>query len=385
MRVINLKRQLILTTPNEDREFKLKENEDYVVPDGLIGRIEEQGFVESIFSNKEFYEILGHKIYNKEDLTNKSLLSFRNGGIGDLMFQLPAVRELKKKYPSLKFYLCCSSHYKPLFEGISFIDDLVELPLTLDYLKQFDYFVNFENLIENSKDAETVNAYELHARKFFIEPENYRPELVVNKNVEKEVLKDLQPYKDKKRIVISFAASATIRTVNPYFYKKFIELLDNRDDIMFFISGSKGQSKSIDEFIKLLPRKKVAKNCALTYGENIQQTMALIKNSHCVIGPDSGLLHIAGGLNIPLIGIFGAFPPSLRLKSYKNSIGLKGFGSVHPCHFGRGKWNCCFQHKWDNDNGSCFLAEKTKETYSPCMNLIKPEHVVEALKKLGVI
>lgn len=385
MRVINLKRYLTLETREEDREVKLKENEDYVVPDGLVAKLEEQGYADSIFSNKEFYEILGHKIYNKEDLTNKSLLSFRNGGIGDLMFQLPAVRELKEKYPSFKFYLCCSSHYKLLFEGIPYIDGLVELPLSLDYLKQFDYFVNFENLIENNDDAEIVDAYELHARKFFIEPKNYRPELVVNKNIEKEVLKDLQPYKDKIKIIISFAASATLRSVNPLFYKKMIELLNQRNDLIFFISGSGGQSESIDKFINSLANKRICKNVAKIYGKNIQQTMALIKNSHCVVGPDSGLLHIAGGLSIPLVGIFGAFPPSLRLKYYKNGIGLKGFASVHPCHFGKGKWNCCFQHKWDSNDGGCFLAEKKREVYSPCMDLIKPEHVIEALKKLKII
>lgn len=381
MKIINLKREVSLTSL-DGKTTKIKENTDYVVSDGLLSKIISFGYASNVFYSKDFDEYFKDKLLPPgADLSGKSLLTFRNGGIGDLLFQLPSLKYLKNKYPTSKIFVCCNFRYKDLFTALDYIDGLEELPLTVEFLNKFDYYMNFENLIENNKEAETKNAYDLHAEKFHISSILPPPELGVLPEIEKEVKNFLLPYKDKTKIVISYAASVLARSVNPELYIELIHHLSNRKDIIFFISGSKPQQSGIESLTKRIPRKMV-KDLPLEYAENIAYTMALIKNSNCVIGPDSGLLHIAGGFGTPLIGLFGAFPSSLRLKYYKKAKGLNG---IMNCFFARGDWKCCFQHHFENSEGKCFLAEKRDEKYSPCMNYIKLKNILISLQELKII
>lgn len=385
MKIINLRRELVLTHL-DGKLSTLKENVDYIVPDGLISKIYQSGNSNGIFYSKDFDEYYNEKLLPPDvNLNGKRLLTFRNGGIGDLLFQLPAIKFLKDKYPESKIFICCSSKYKGLFENLDFIDGLEELPLKKEYLDTFDYYVNFENLIENSAEAELNNAYDLHSKKFHLPTALEVPLLQVNSDIEASVKKEIFPYNAKKKILISYAASTVSRSVNPQIYADLINTFKDREDIIFFISGSKYQQIEIDNFISqkiLKQNRRLIKRLPDNYGEDIRYTMALIKNSDCVIGPDSGLLHIAGGLRVPLIGLFGPFPSALRINYYKNAKGLKAYTN---CFFARGEWKSCFQHKYDNEGSSCHLADRRRSKYSPCMDYIKPPLIIKKLAELKII
>lgn len=45
---------------------------------------------------------------------------------------------------------------------------------------------------------------------------------------------------------------------------------------------------------------------------------AIVETCACVVGPDTGILHMAGALQRPLIGAFGAVDPALRLRWYRD-------------------------------------------------------------------
>ena len=70
----------------------------------------------------------------------------------------------------------------------------------------------------------------------------------------------------------------------------------------------------------------------------IMQTIAFSK---MVVGVDSMGLHMGGGFNIPLYGIFGTVDPRMRLEAYPNSFWYTGYNKCsrkpcwyHPCIFG---------------------------------------------------
>jgi ADP-heptose:LPS heptosyltransferase len=109
---------------------------------------------------------------------------------------------------------------------------------------------------------------------------------------------------------------------------------------------------------------------------SLAQAVALIGELDLVIGPDSSMLHVAAAHRVPLIGLYGPFPSDLRLRYYKNAIGID---SVTLCEFARGKYKSCFEH----GDGICALAAKTGETYSPCMMLFLPKHIYQAMRRLG--
>lgn len=354
----------------------LKEDVNYIVPDNVVEMIKQSEFAERVCRDDDFYEIYGKMEYTGQDLTGKSLITFRNGGIGDLMFQLPS---LKKLYDTtgVKITVVCNKNYMCIFEGLEYVNKIMSLPFTTDDIEQYDYYINFEGLIELNPDAEILDAYTLHAKKFGVEPDSLTPVLSVDKDAEEKVLRDLDNYKSKKRIAIAWSSSVAIRAIDPTVYANVIATTP--PDYRFFICGSKKDVPEIKTFIAQLPGlKNKITNWAEKYDE-LKYSMALIKNCDCVIGPDSGLLHVAGGYGIPIVGLFGAFPSRLRLKHYKNTIGIN---AKSTCTYGRGETNNCFQH----GTGSCNLAQKRMEYFSPCMSkAINHNHVIYALTKLRIL
>ena len=57
-----------------------------------------------------------YRPYSGEDLTDKTLLIWRTGGIGDLLFIQPNLVYLKNKYPTVKFYLHVDHNIKVWLE-----------------------------------------------------------------------------------------------------------------------------------------------------------------------------------------------------------------------------------------------------------------------------
>lgn len=374
MRTIIVAIPLILHD-SEKNQIPLQNNVEYVVPDIIPDLLDKEGFKKHIIKNEDFYEGREYKLYRGQNLDNKTLIFFRSGGIGDLIFPLPAIKTLKEKYPTCKVYACCNEAYRCLFEELDYIEDVISLPLRLDDLTTKDYYTNFEGLIEGNPDAEKVNAYDLHATKFFVKPENMAPELKVNENVEKQVKMELMKWSNQKKIVVAFSSSVAIRGVDPAKYRELIDSV-NDQNVKWFMIGTGGQQKEMDLFIRSCKNKNKIVNWSRDH-KDLVQTMALIKNSDCVIAPDSGLIHIAGGFGIPVIGLYGAFHSSLRMKYYRNAVGVD---AMSTCVFARGDYRCCFQH----GTGSCNLARKVYERYSPCMQVIKVKDMKKALEVLKI-
>ena len=381
MRIINIERQLSIYD-NDGCETTIYPNKEYVVSDFLVFKIKEGGFEKNILKNENFYKDkrVESKKYNGENLHGKKLITFRSGGIGDLIFQIPSLQELKDIYKdNIELTICCDTRYSAVFTEIDYINKLISLPLELDILLEYDYYVNFEGLIEQNIEAEQINAYELHAEKFYLKPRTYLPYLKTNPEKD-EVIKKLLN-KDKLNIVIGFATTVPIRSIHPDLLANLIaKLKSNKSD--FYVVGSKSQIKDINFLVKALKEQAGLTNVinwAKDNSNDLLLTMSLVKFADVVIGPDSGLLHIAGGLDTPLIGLYGPFYSSLRLKHYKNAIGIDAMSN---CYYGKkSKFKACFQH----GGGSCNAARKNSMLYSPCMNLIKSEHIIEGLKILKII
>lgn len=51
-------------------------------------------------------------------------------------------------------------------------------------------------------------------------------------------------------------------------------------------------------------------------GRPIRETAAVIAHLDAVISPDSGLLHVAGALGVPVLGLFGSTDGALRMREY---------------------------------------------------------------------
>lgn len=381
MKIVELKESL------SPFDLKLEKGVKYVLTDKLLEYI----VPEFIVSCDDLEELIPEKKYQGQDLTDKSLIAIRNGGIGDLLFISSPFKTIKELYPTCNLTLACNSKYSDIFYGVTSFK-IEHLPLLYSEIENRDYYILFENLIENNPDAEIKNAYQLHYEQFGLatdDNEDWKllPEIGLDPLVDKVVDKYLLNLcKDKTLIVIPYAASVAIRSIDPAFWYQFWSVLANFK-VQILIVGSPSQQQEITNLIRKFKAETKKQNIEVFPNfkefKGLRGVVSLVNHCDCVIGPDSGLLHIAGALEKPVIGLYGAFPSQLRLSTYKKCIGI----DIMPkdgktlCPFARGIYHCCFQH-----NGFiCDQAEKMVQRYSPCMEGLEIPKIIKGLKDLGII
>jgi ADP-heptose:LPS heptosyltransferase len=341
--------------------LELEANKKYVMSDTMVKQLRDL-YGKGHFNVEPFF------IQTTGDVKKaKRILIYRSGGVGDLLFLFPYLEEIKRVNPTCHLAFATLSQNIPLFELTPAIDEIVVEPMALDKIMEFDHVIMLINFIENNKQAEAANAYDI-AKQFI---GLSRGEIKSNKQIAK-------PSKNSKiKVLIQHNASTLVRDINPVTWWEFVRLLDSRFKVEFI--GAELQRESIEETVKMIHR-----NAPITLPEvgiftstSMKDTIEHIFNSeaHCLIGPDSGLVHLAGYHEMPVIGIYGPFPSVLRLKYYNYAIGLE---AKNNCPFSKNERGNCFEH----DGNHCKLANTRNEIYSPCIELIHAGHIYEGLNTL---
>jgi len=288
-----------------------------------------------------------YKPYTGQDLNGKKLLVWRTGGIGDLLFIQPNLKWLKNKY-DCEIYFSCSPIYYPLLNHWKdCFDHLVEFPVDAKYLDVCDYHVTFEGVIERCKEAEKTNAYELFSRWMGtkVPKKDLRPTLITVSEFDNKVFEILQDNNIKPNEFITFQirASSPIRTPSSEVWRNLmIKLLDDGHKII--ITDSPRVSDKISLFIKInIPKKYHDRVFNFSpYSKTLDMSISLINFSKLVVAPDSSMVHISEGIGTPVLGIYGAFDPKLRLSTYKYADSIEPLGGDNNICDSGGKH--CFTH-----------------------------------------
>lgn len=318
-------------------------------------------------SQMQFKKI--YKPYIGQSLENKTLLVFRTGGIGDLLFIQPNLIYLKEKYPSCTIKFACGPQYQDMVKEWECIDKVLDLPFFLNELFTSDYHCVFEGVIERCKESEKINAYHLFTKWMNL---NLPDELLIPKqkpNEEaiirnKQILKELNT-EENNFIVLQIRASSPIRTPNLTFWKNLIDQLTDKGHNIL-ITDSPHKSPDIDNFILTLKNKDKVKNFS-QYSKTIADSIAITSLSKLVIATDSALNHISASLGIKTFGIFGAFLGELRLSTYPKNI--RDWVNAEK--------NCapCFQH-------GIYPCKNSISGYPTCYNNIDINLCVEKIERL---
>jgi len=293
-----------------------------------------------------------YRPYIGQNATDKSILVFRTGGIGDLLFIQPNLIYLKEKYPTCYIKFACGPQYQPMVENWDCVDEILDLPFSVGSLSSCDYHVLFEGVIERCHEAKTVNAYNLFSRWLGLDlpDELLLPRQEPQEELVEECSDILENWKlDKKSfVVMQLRASSPIRTPRHEFWVKIINELNLRG-YNVLLTDNPRQADNIDSFIKLLDEPEMVFNFC-KHSKSIAHTIAVTSLSLATVATDSALSHIAASMDIPCFGIYGPFPGHIRLKTYPKSAWVDAKRQCAPC----------FIHSPE----PCQYA--TREGYSPC-------------------
>ncbi len=302
-----------------------------------------------------------YRKYNGEDLSGKRIMCWRTGGIGDMFFLSPVFQHLKKKFPGC--FIRVASGCKQPLENLPEIDELYDMPFDIKLLDDMDYHLMFQGIIEASSDkSKTTHAVDMFYSYFNIDSiqlpaEDKKPRLVFTdaeqKWVKEECLR-LGVSSEDFLVGIQIETSAPLRNYPKEKLKVVIDVLAKEEKVKIFLIGSPQQALVAGYLKGNYPNVIVATNY------DVRKSIVLSSRYNLVVSSDSFMIQAAGAQDKPLIGIYGPFPSDVRMKYFKNSIGLEGKAICTPCY--RHDFRACI-----------------KGFPSPCFSLIDPEDVLQAI------
>jgi len=335
------------------KEQELKKKVKYVMGLGVFQQLQHDNRTGKKLlkaTNIKFKNV--YNPYMGEDAEDETILVFRTGGIGDLLFIQPNLRYLKEKYPTCKIQFACGPQYQPMVESWDCVDEVCDLPFTFTRLQKADYHMLFEGVIERCKDAHTINAYNLFSRWLGLDlPDNL---LIPIQSPKEELVEEckgiikewgLEP---KSYIIMQLRASSPIRTPRHEFWVKIIDELNKRG-YPVLLTDNPRQSENIDSFIKMVKNREMVFNFC-EHSTSIAHTIALTSLCKATFATDSALGHIAASLDIPCFGIYGPFPGYIRLKTYAKANWIDAQRHCAPCYL----------------HGHTPCPHASSEGYSPC-------------------
>jgi ADP-heptose:LPS heptosyltransferase len=370
MKFIKVQKEGLIMERNSPWEKELKVNKRYLVSDLVhqqLSYIMPDHISKKVTSLKDVY-----KKYQGEDLNGKTLLVWRHGGIGDLMFMMPPLRILKVVYPDCKIIVAIGGKYIDLYRHVPYIDEIHQLPFDIETLDRADYHLHFEQIIEGNPKAERVNAYDLFLERFGFKPDEIPaadkvPDIFLTSKEQKwasEFLEAFKVEKDSLLVGIQIAASSPIRTFPDSKVLAITNLVAREEKGRVVLFGSGAQIELAQGIKQSLPHEyhhKVA--VSAEEGFTLRQSMAITQHCDLIVAPDSAMIHIAGALRVPVLGLYGPFPADLRMRYYYNALALNAGPSCSPC----------FVH----DHDPC-----PKGSPSPCFSLIDVHQIMFAMQFL---
>jgi ADP-heptose:LPS heptosyltransferase len=297
------------------------------------------------------------EVNENTNLNNKNVLIIRNGGIGDILASFFGIIELKRKFKNINI------GYLAEYKNLTFINSFPNIInfataniIPLNNVEHFTHIIYLEDLVENNND---ISIQELFAKQMTV-------------SINNETLATLHNYfcptkKIRNGIGIQYKSNAVIRNYSIDNFIKLINLIHTiYPDMKIYLLGPPNDYVIVNyiqvnvNFGELI----ITNGC----GNNqlsIADMFTLTEELELVISVDSSMSHISGLTNTPLIGLFGPFHSSKRIKYYNNCIGINGKTNCSPCNR-HDPYSFC---KYTNGEGAC-------------INSITPELIMDNIIKL---
>lgn len=300
----------------------------------------------------------------------KRLLVIMQGGLGDTLFATPGIKALKEQRPDVEIFVCTWNIGLGVVENNPYIDGqlfTISSELAMHY-PDFDEVIDFSRVISYNPEAEYVNSYDIYSQHFEelfdIKVEDKNPNVFLTDEEKiraRNVLID-NGVKPTDKVVGIVDRSSNIVRSWPFEYSlelayRLVEagykvvmlghssFLETR---RYFTCPSCGASQYVDisthlhiqsvircckcNEINIITGDNHVPGILWTMGKtNVRQAMALVSQCDLLIGPDSGLIHAAGALRVPSLGLFGPFHSDVRVRYMPEANVIQSDLKCAPC------------------------------------------------------
>lgn len=330
-------------------------------------------FFIDLYINKKNQKFLIWLLIRNHIFKNPVVIVKRKGNLGDIICTFPLIYNIRKEYPfSIIIYYCLNWNveFPKMCRDVDIVVGL-DTPFSKFVDKYFSKIMWFEPLF-NEELSPPRPSRGLHIIDEMLAVSKCPFQNILTKkikisnksflNIQKRI--SLDRILSNYIFVIHVGATWPVREWSVEKWNKLVSLLKSHFDSEIiqvgtdFVSSSGGRST---------PR---ILNCFDWIGKiSIEETAALLKIARLFIGIDSGIMHLAGAVNAPCVGIFGPTFSELRLPRNNKSVGVS---SRVPClgcqHMKDGPLH--WQTGCPNDI-QCMKELSVEEVFSTCLKLFE--------------
>lgn len=320
----------------------------------------------------------------KDSEPEKRILFCRLGGIGDVVHTLPLVKFLRKNFPSSRIEYVTSEGTAGLLEDFCpFIDHVwvfnkrnkkkLISNLFSENHRQIDYFFN----LHTSYSFFFFNLLFIRAKKFFQYKKDNNVHAVVNfartydshtsalsldsktlfDNDENEILEKSRLKEGKYFCLVPGVGKVRAHRAWPLEYWQSLakKILYHENNFKVVLLGGEEELRLLENY-----RESSELVVNLIGKLNLSETAKIISKSNMLISGDTGLLHIAAGLSVRVIGLYGPtraersgpFSRNYHVLKAKNCECNSGIADIKRCK------------KSDNGAGYCMNNLSVNEVMS---------------------
>jgi ADP-heptose:LPS heptosyltransferase len=346
----------------------------YVTSDSMFNKMvqqmEAQGQKDIVASWSSFnsYE----RRYAAQDLNGRRLAIYRESGFGDNMIVSGLCRHIKSLYPKAQIDVYGLPHVQEVWLNNP---DATQYPCPplFDAMRNYDYHLFLEGMIENDNEPDQANAYDAlyQVAGFFpkdVPTDHKRPHLVMGQIDEKH-LAEWDARRPDRYVLWHWNPSGCVRMYPP-----------DKSDLTILGLAELGHTVVIigntnnEEGIPMPNIEGTRIINLINQTKSWRELLAMIRRAQLVIAPDSSITHAAAAYpEVPCIGLWGAFDPNDRAKYYENHLAIEASYACPsaPCRAQHGQLprHKCAQAK---------LYSGDDEKWCAAMKAIDPLDIINA-------
>lgn len=349
MNKIRLKESIEGTMFGCGTKFSIQKDIDYICESQQVGSL-----ATLVDGNLEVEKISVGKRFGSNP---SSILIIRAGGAGDILFLTPVLAQLRKQFPTAYICVAISARYHWVLRGNKNVDGYSDFPMKLGLVGRYDWVIDLENMVEDCVDKHAITSF---ADRCGITIEDMRTTYLPE--VPASVFESQFP-KTIRRVGIQKSASTPVRT-----YPRILELQGKLraagwEVAIFSSPGELAFPVPIPGLINVGE-----------LGWTWSRSTDFLQTCDFIIGPDSSLIHFAGALGIPGIGIYGSFTAKHRLIEGGSIQAMQTNAEcpLAPCHH-HGRRSLVFPQ-----DGPCNKAKLCAP-----LATISPEMVLDKMASMG--
>lgn len=304
--------------------------------------------------------------------TQRLLFFNGSGGYGDQIITWPVVKLLASM--GYEVHVLTDPGNNVCWWNFPWVKSVDICPIPYERMKLFDYVVIFEAVVNTDEHPDQEHPLDVMLRKMGIDPRSVDSSLKrVAPNFTYTEMANTQVFKDKTIGMYQLSSANQVRCFQPadsvFMLLKLADAYPNIHWLALYDEFVNPAYKTqLEEKIKELEITNIQPYCA----PNLRDLWALTTRAQVVIAPDSMMVHIAGCMGVPCIGLWGPMSPQSRVAYYTN-------------HFPIFHRELCV-------HAPCFAYSNTFPKYCPprpggrttCEVLagISPVEVIEAVNKI---